>query len=242
MSRTVFALLLILSTAVPLRADEPVVNEAIRLYADAVEKATTQLKTVRDADSAKKAAESLVGLDKQAGEWRQKYLVRSEVPGEAVVKHMESVVNELEVAWSRIVDTGNPGDILEKLPALRKTVADRAATRKPGLVANVAGTNAAKIAVARTSAIVLGTAAQRFMVKYERYPKTLGELAEPPNGTPYVDKKDRLDPWGLPFQYDPDGPKNKGLKPDVWSIGPNANDPKGRYGNWPPPRDMKKDK
>jgi hypothetical protein len=106
----------------------------------------------------------------------------------------------------------------------------------------VTGATDAKISLAKIKSAMLGAVAQRFMLRYERYPASLNELIEPPSGRPFVDKEDLLDPWGLPYQYDSDGPKNKGMKPDVWSIGPDANDPKGRYGNWPPPRDMKKDK
>jgi hypothetical protein len=40
------------------------------------------------------------------------------------------------------------------------------------------------------------------------------------------------DPWGKPYSYDPAGPKNAGLKPDIWSAGGG----KVLIGNWPAPK------
>jgi hypothetical protein len=31
-----------------------------------------------------------------------------------------------------------------------------------------------------------------------------------------------IDPWGKSFQYDPSGPKNQGLAPDIWTEAPDG--------------------
>lgn len=46
----------------------------------------------------------------------------------------------------------------------------------------------------------------------------------------YVDPKATLlDPWGNPYQYDPNGTKNGGRRPDIWAVNPD----KKLIGNWP---------
>ncbi len=46
----------------------------------------------------------------------------------------------------------------------------------------------------------------------------------------YVDPKATLlDPWGNPYQYDPNGTKNGGRRPDIWAVNPDNK----LIGNWP---------
>jgi type II secretory pathway pseudopilin PulG len=46
----------------------------------------------------------------------------------------------------------------------------------------------------------------------------------------YVEPKATLlDPWGNPYQYDPNGTKNGGRRPDIWAVDPD----KKLIGNWP---------
>jgi len=39
-----------------------------------------------------------------------------------------------------------------------------------------------------------------------------------------------LDPWGVPYEYHPDGPRNSGRHPDIWTITPSGE----LIGNWMP--------
>src|SRR5262249_3669085 len=39
-----------------------------------------------------------------------------------------------------------------------------------------------------------------------------------------------IDPWGVPYEYDPDGPRNSGRHPDIWTITPSGE----LIGNWMP--------
>jgi hypothetical protein len=75
----------------------------------------------------------------------------------------------------------------------------------------------------------LTAAAQVFHVKFGDPPARLGDLVKPPEGKPFVEPAALVDPWGKPFQFDARGPKNGGLRPDVWTV-----TPQGKViGNWP---------
>jgi Type II secretion system (T2SS), protein G len=50
-----------------------------------------------------------------------------------------------------------------------------------------------------------------------KYPVTLDELTNPPDGKPFVETDALVDPWGRPYDYDPRGPRNHGKQPDIWT-------------------------
>jgi hypothetical protein len=90
----------------------------------------------------------------------------------------------------------------------------------------------AKKDVARVTARNLTTAAQTYRIKYGDYPTALSDLADGRNGDkPFIERGTLTDPWGRPYQYDPAGPKNGGIRPDVWSLGP-PDEKDGVIGNW----------
>ena len=68
----------------------------------------------------------------------------------------------------------------------------------------------------------LDKAVQTYKLTTGDFPKNLEVLAESPGDglKPFVEKKDLKDGWGKPIQYDVKGPRNKGIKPDIWSLGP----------------------
>jgi len=87
----------------------------------------------------------------------------------------------------------------------------------------------AKVNAAKAQASELAKACQGFQITMGRYPESLNELTSPPGGgKPYVEPDKLLDPWGAQYQYDPSGPNNHGLKPDVFTNGPNGE----VIGNW----------
>ncbi len=228
------ALLLLASLGV--RADEPDAKETVKRFAQAVREATTHLKSVQDAASARKAAEPLARLDQQfaavLGQWKR--LASSGQAGPPALRNGEQAIDDLETEWSRIVDTPELKGSLDRLSSLRSLVADRAEARKPGFAGALTGLAEARIDRAKVEVRTLTTAAQAYLIMQGEWPDRLEQLVKPPQGgRPYVDKEALIDPWGRPYRYDPKGPKNNGQKPDVWSIGPDANDPKGRVGNWP---------
>src|SRR5262249_39233874 len=69
-----------------------------------------------------------------------------------------------------------------------------------------------------------------YKMKYDEFPASLNSRANPPRGgKPYLNSPDNiLDPWGKPYQYDPSGPNNGGLKPDIWTVTPDNE----QVGNW----------
>jgi general secretion pathway protein G len=88
----------------------------------------------------------------------------------------------------------------------------------------------AKESAAQTTAYSLASAAQVYYVRFKNYPESLQQLATPPDGQePYIDQNSLIDPWGGTFQYDPAGPHNNRIKPDVWTTTKNGK----TVGNWP---------
>jgi hypothetical protein len=81
----------------------------------------------------------------------------------------------------------------------------------------------------------LTLAAQAYEIQFGVRPNSLQSLQSPPNGRPFIDAKKEylIDAWGRPYKYDAAGPNNRGLKPDVWSEGPDPNDKTKIIGNWP---------
>lgn len=83
----------------------------------------------------------------------------------------------------------------------------------------------------------LTSACQAYKIKHNEYPQTLQVLLQKDAlGGPYLESQDALtDPWGRPYQYEPSGTKNNGMKPDIWTVVPNSN-PQKTVGNWPKAR------
>jgi hypothetical protein len=66
----------------------------------------------------------------------------------------------------------------------------------------------------------LTTATASYKLKYGEFPDKLQLLVQPPDGAPYLKGKEELiDPWGRPYEFDANGPKHKGVLPDIWSLG-----------------------
>lgn len=76
----------------------------------------------------------------------------------------------------------------------------------------------------------LTQACEAYHLKHGAYPTKLGVLLEADeNNVVYLDRPEALiDPWGNPYQYDPKGPKNKGQRPDIWTVRANGKE----IGNW----------
>ncbi len=88
---------------------------------------------------------------------------------------------------------------------------------------------------AQNQAQALSGALQQFRLRVGKYP-TAGEglnaLANPPKGTPLIERVPK-DPWGNDYKYRNPGTKNR-TKPDVYSIGPDGQDnTEDDVGNWP---------
>ena len=93
----------------------------------------------------------------------------------------------------------------------------------------------AKVFKAKLEALVMQLHLEVYKLKNGHFPQTLKALAEkqPDGGPPLVPKGRLHDPWGRPYQYNANGPRNGGLKPDVWSEGPDPKQKDAIIGNWP---------
>jgi hypothetical protein len=87
----------------------------------------------------------------------------------------------------------------------------------------------ARLRQAELLVLNLDKALQVYRISTGQYPAKLEALAE--GDKPLVEKRHLKDPWGRPFLYDMNGPKNKGNKPDVWSLGP-PDKKDALIGNW----------
>jgi len=89
----------------------------------------------------------------------------------------------------------------------------------------------AKQSTARTQVkTTLTQAVETYYIQHNStYPPSLDALLMPDDfGGPYLKTADALrDPWGHPYQYDPNGTNNAGRQPDIW-----AQSPAGPIGNW----------
>jgi len=86
----------------------------------------------------------------------------------------------------------------------------------------------------RAKLTALTRAAQAYEIQYGVRPTSLELLQSPPNNRPFIDTKKEflIDPWGRPYKYDAAGPNNRGLKPDIWSEGPDPSDKTKIIANW----------
>ena len=77
----------------------------------------------------------------------------------------------------------------------------------------------------------LTSACKAYFDKNQRWPDQLKTLTvKDDNGIVYLESKDVLaDPWSREYQYDVKGPKNNGVRPDIWTVAPDGE----IIGNWP---------
>src|SRR5262245_43139568 len=99
-----------------------------------------------------------------------------------------------------------------------------------GVYALMPQLDVAKEKIAKAQVEGLTGAVQIYKLNNDDYPASLDLLAQQqPNGAAPLVTADKLhDPWGQPYGYNPAGPNNGGLKPDIW-----ANRPDKQIGNWP---------
>lgn len=89
----------------------------------------------------------------------------------------------------------------------------------------------AKERIAKAQIEGLSGAAQIYKINNDDFPASLDLLAmQQPNGGPPLITADKLlDPWGQPYNYNPLGTNNGGMKPDIWIQRPDGR----QIGNWP---------
>jgi hypothetical protein len=86
--------------------------------------------------------------------------------------------------------------------------------------------------MALLQARAITSACEGYKLKHNgKFPEKLKDLLQKDEfGGPYLEGEDSLiDPWGSPYQYDRNGLKYKGERPDIWTVAPDGTE----IGNWP---------
>ena len=79
----------------------------------------------------------------------------------------------------------------------------------------------AKVSTAKINTRGLSELVEIFKTKHDRSPNSLDELTQPIDGMSPLCAPDKLrDPWGRPYQMDPAGPRNGGMKADIFTTTP----------------------
>lgn len=83
---------------------------------------------------------------------------------------------------------------------------------------------AAKLSTAKINANGLAQECEKYKLNNGEYPQNIQALTvQQPNGGPPLVPPDKiLDPWNKPFQVDPTGRHNQGLKADVFTTAPDG--------------------
>jgi hypothetical protein len=79
----------------------------------------------------------------------------------------------------------------------------------------------ARIGRAQADIRMLTKAADDYRSKHGQYPERLRDLADGAYLGP-EDSKALNDPWGNEYQYDRNGTRNGGKRPDVWTVSPDG--------------------
>jgi hypothetical protein len=198
---------------------------------DIVKEAQTILKSVTDKTSAETALPKLKALEERLAAAMKKEAALGEL-SEKQKKQLEPRTKEILKAAE---DLQREVARVEKLPAAAAVLKDVYPFKQTDEAkAAIAELEKVKITVARLGVVTLTQVLEVYKVKHGEYPATLTALAEKqPDGGPALVPADKLnDPWGRAYLYNPVGPKNKGLRPDVWSTGPDPKKPDGVVGNW----------
>ena len=92
----------------------------------------------------------------------------------------------------------------------------------------------AKKDLAKTNVMALDQEVQIYKTRHGVYPPDLQTLTQlGPNGeAATIDQKVLLDPWNLPFVYEPQSFHPLTKKPHIYTEGPNPGSPGSRISNW----------
>jgi hypothetical protein len=183
---------------------------------------TDVLKSVKDKASAEAAVPKLKALDerfavlkkkegdiqKLSAEERKKLQTKY---GKAFVTAMKAIGPELKR--------------IEKLPDVKALLKKKSVLVKK-MYEDMEQSEKLKVNIAKTEIKTIDTVLQSYFLRFGEFPKNLKALAK--GEKPFLDAESLTDPWKKPYQYDPAGPKNRGNKPDVWTLTPD----KKVIGNW----------
>jgi hypothetical protein len=213
--------LLLLGLAVTGRADVKEAEEQVKQVIEKLTKAIETMAGVKDKAGAEKAKPQLVKFFDELDRAGKEFGKLSDEDKKKIEDTYRNQFDNLRKRYRAEIER------LRKDPDIAKVFADLGPFKKLGRE---------KITIAQYKIALLDQAVNAYRVKNEKVPETLEALTE--GDKPIVEKTALKDAWGKAFQYDPKGPKNKGTKPDIWTVDPEG---KTTIGNWEekpaPPKD-----
>jgi len=217
MKRMTLCLLAAALTA-PARADDRDAEAKAKALQEKAAKVVELLKGIKDRDGAEKVkaelGRALVALKTAREDLTALPPEERKRLKEAHGAKFEEIQSEFVKESRRLQETPGVMAVLSSLPAFKQAREEKVQTTRKLLEG-------------------LDKLVQQYKLTLGDYPKSLDLLAVSPGSDvpPFVRPELLKDPWGRPFQYDVKGTKNKGGKPDIWSLGPP--DQKGALiGNW----------
>ena len=210
--------LLVLILTVSGRADDKVAEAKAKALHDGATKIVELMKGIKDKEGAEKAKGELerafAAFEKREEDFRQ----LSEEDRLKLKMTWETKFAALKEGFK------TEGDRLQKTPGVMAVLGDIGPFKRA---------REAKIGQAKAIVQVLDKAVQAYKVTTGDFPKDLETLATSPGDglKPFVEKKILKDGWDRAIHYDVKGPRNKGIKPDIWSLGP-PEQKDAIIGNW----------
>jgi len=179
------------------------------------------LKSVKDESTAKAALPKLQRLDKQI-DTSMRDLEKAKFEDDAVPEALNKAGPVLDKEIRRV----------DSDPKTHKLVHDLSVFRRQRQASEMK---------ARLDVFALSRAVEQYKITNGKYPNSITALGEkqPDGGAPLVRKDSLRDPWGGLYQIDPNGPRNKGVIADVYSLGHPVE--KRIIGNWTDAKKKDKD-
>lgn len=204
----------------PTRADTP--EETLKGLVKTTAELTGILKSVTDKATAEAAVPKLKVIDERYAALKQGVAALRGLPAEERTRLQAKHKEAQDAAGKTLRDQLARLDGLPGVTALLR--------KESPMIEEVYRTleflEQAKRDVSKLNVQTIDRALLAYRIKFDEFPKTLKVLTE--GASALLEAEALLDPWGKPFQYDPAGPKNKGEKPDVWTVLPD----KSVIGNW----------
>jgi len=202
----------------------------IKQQIEVLKEVTDILKSIKDKETAEAAKSKL----DQLGEKQRKLSKEME----ALAKLPKDKQEELKKKYGAMAEEAQQALEKEVGRVGKLSVAVKAIVEDTTLFKDLAK---AKRDLAKYQIETLNIVVEAYKLRHAKYPVSLEVLAQkPPDGKPAMVKPEALiDPWGRPYEYNPAGERNKSIKPDIWSLGPNPDNKEGIIGNWPEKKDKK---
>ena len=210
MSTCLVVIALLAPARAPTEDAEAVRKESLKLISDLAD----ILKSVKDKAGAEAALPKLKAIDQRLTAQKKKLndLKLSDEELTQVETRLKDSSAATLKAWEPELQR------VEKLPEVYALLVKEVAYFKE--------LDEAKTTLARVRIQLIDFVIREYQQNTNELPKSLKVLTA--GDKPALAADALLDPWKKPFQYDAAGPKNKGKKPDVWTVTPD----KRVIGNW----------